>query len=78
MLKLEEVVGELRLSTWSVDCPEMRLGRPSAPGLTEYVGPDYLRQAADGSIGYKLYPTPPPAFAPLREFLTWWQVASSA
>lgn len=64
MLKLEEVVGELRLRTWSVDCPEMRLGRPRTPGLTEYVGPGYLRQAANGSIGYKLYPTPPPAFDP--------------
>ena len=32
MLKLKELAEGLRLHTWSVDCPEMRLGCPSAPG----------------------------------------------
>ena len=67
MLKLKELAEKLRLHTWSVDCPEMRLGRPSAPGPPEYVGPGYLRQEADGTITYKLYP-PPPSFDPRSIF----------
>jgi hypothetical protein len=67
MLKLKEVAEELRNRTWTVDCPDMRLGRPSAPGPTEYVGPGYLRQEQDGRITYKLYP-PPTAIDPRSLF----------
>jgi hypothetical protein len=48
MLKLKELAEELRQRTWTVDCPEMKLGRPSVPGPTEYAGPGYLRGRTDG------------------------------
>src|SRR4051794_38482533 len=68
MLKLKELAEELRVRTWSVDCPEMKLGRPNAQGPPEYAGPGYLRQIADGTITYKLYPAPPVAFDPKSIF----------
>jgi hypothetical protein len=68
MLKLKELAEELRQRTWTVDCPEMKLGRPGTPGPTEYIGPGYLRQEADGTITYKLYPPPPAKFDPRSTF----------
>ena len=62
MWLLQDLIEKLRLRTWSVDCGEMKLGQPSAPGPTEYVGPGYLRQEVDGTITYKLYPPPPTTF----------------
>jgi hypothetical protein len=70
MLKFQEIVEQLRLRAWSVDCPEMKLGQASAPGPTEYVGPGYLRQEADGVIRYKLYPPPSATFDPRSLFPT--------
>lgn len=63
MLNLEKVTEALRLGTWSIDCPEMKLGRPNTPRPSEYEGCGYLKQAAGGNITYKLYPTPKPGFA---------------
>jgi hypothetical protein len=68
MLLLHEMIEKLRLRTWSVDCVEMKLGRPGAAGPTEYTGPGYLRQEADGSIAYRLYPPPPATFDPRSIF----------
>jgi hypothetical protein len=56
MLALAEIVEKLRQRTWYVDCFEMELGQGGPDAPPEYRGPGYLRQEADGSITFKVYP----------------------
>ena len=64
MFELDELVERLRERTLSVDCVEMTLGQSSPHGSITYIGPGYLRQEADGSIIYKLYPPASTTFDP--------------
>jgi hypothetical protein len=55
----QDMIEKFRDGTWGVDCLAMKLGQTSAAGPTRFVGPGYLRQNPDGTVGYKLYPPPP-------------------
>jgi hypothetical protein len=65
MFSFEEMVETLRKGIWEADCVEMTVTQNNHDAPVRFVGPGYLRQAKDGSITYKVYPSEATGILPL-------------